>query len=241
MNERSKSIVLILLLCTGFSTFAIAESGQKVSFPFVAVAEEVKKGNCAKKRWQVGAEAIYADVKMTSMNNYISWINASWDGDIEKMDKATGFTLYASYFFNDYIGAGISYERLSSDVSGTTVSGNFKAEVSVDGVLGNILLRYPVNSTDLLLGARLGIGYYNADYSEKENGWELSGDSSSIGYTAAVSLAYCLNENWSIGIDGGYRYLKADDFDINLVSPGNPEVELDFSGFYGMAGFSYHW
>ncbi len=241
--KKNRILLIGFLLATCVMFFPLISLAQEtISVPFTAVEEEEqKKGSCCDKKWYLGAEAIYSKIKMDDLNDYIRWVNRNWGGNIDDFDHATGFSIYLDYFFNDIVGMELGYERLDQDVSGSTVAGSFDAETSVDGALVSLVLRRPLGQGNFSVGARIGGGYYWADYEESESGdtW-FDWDDSAIGFKGSVNINFCLTDNLSLYASGGYRYLEFDDFDIPLF-PNPYNVELDFSGAFASVGLTVGW
>ena len=74
------------------------------------------------------------------------------------------------------------------------------------------------------------VGYYRSTYEERENGYRVSGDDHSWGACLLASLMWHVSDQVSLTLSGGYRWLEFDDYGVEWVSPGTPEVEADFSG-----------
>lgn len=233
---------LLLAILYG-ATPAIAVAEETISVPFTAVGEELEKPvhKCCQKNWSIGAEVTYGNIRMGEMNDYLSWMDSIPGNDVDEFDHAAGLGLFLSYFTNKYIGVELGYEKIAADVSGRTNEGNFKAKTSAEGVLASVVLSYPLNLRSLSVEGKIGAGYYVADYEEEENGvkW-FTWDDSDIGFKVSTTMNYCLTENVSMYVGGGYRYLIFDKFDIPLSVP-RKDVEVDFSGVFATIGLKYGW
>lgn len=201
--------------------------------------EEGKK----EQRWNIRGEGTITWPAMSDLDNYISWINNTWNGTVSRRTASYGFSGGVTYMIDNNLGVGIDYETLSCNASGTTMGGanNLDLRTSMEGVSGIFLIKYPEVMKNLSVTGEFGIGYYEGEYAETENGWSLRGDDSSVGCRMAARLEYCFDENLSFTLNGGYRFLEFDDFGINFVSPGNPPVELDYSGWFMGIGILYRW
>lgn len=244
--KKSRVFLTGFLLAAVYISFPLLSLAQEtISVPFMAVEEqkEIKKPpSCCDSNWYLGGEFIFSDIKMDAINDYVSWINTTWTGNIDDLDYATGFSVYLDYFFNDIIGLELGYERIEADASGIYAGGSFGVDTSVDGVTASLLLRHKIGNGNFSFGARIGAGYYSADYKEYDSGVLFQeDDDSAMGFKASVSSNYCLTENISIYLSGGYRFLEFDGFDKTFVSPGNPPVELDFSGLFATGGLTFNW
>lgn len=192
-----------------------------------------------------GIEGNYAYCmgRMDKVNDYIDWINNTWGGDIPKIDHANVFSIKGVYRTSPHSGFSLGGESFRIETSGMSAPPlKFKLGSSVWGVFTGFFSEYPPDVIDKLdLGVDIEIGYYWADYVEEENGWRQDGNDSSVGYKIAVKAKYPLTENFHIKGDIGYRGLKMDNFDVNFVSPGNPLVELDYSGWFVGIAILYNW
>ena len=244
--KKSRIFLSGFLLATVFISCPLASTAQEtISVPFTAVEEQEeakKSSSCFDNKWNMGAEFIYSSIKMDAINDYVSWINTTWTGTIDDLDYAKGFSVYLQYFFTGNIGIELGHERLEADVSGTYLGGSFGVDTEVDGGLVSLVLKRSLGNGNFSFGARFGVGYYAADYAEYDSGALFQeDDDSAIGLKASVSSNYCLTQNLSIYLSGGYRHLEFDGFGKMFVSPGNPLVELDFSGPFATAGLTFGW
>ena len=249
MKKSMVDLVGFLLVAVFVSCPLISVAQETTSVPFTAVEEEKEvkaeiKSSCADRRLYFGGEYIYSDVKMDAADDYIAWINATYAGNIEDFDYALGFSVYLDYFFTENIGIELGYERIDTDVSGTyyilLTPYSFGIDTSVNGGTASLVLQKSLGQDNFTVGARIGAGYYKADYEEYDAGVLFQeDDDAAIGYKVSVYSNYCLTKNLSIYLSGGYRFLEFDDFDIAFVT--GPAVELDFSGFFGAIGLTLGW
>jgi hypothetical protein len=236
-----------LFLLTVVIALPLSAMGQEtISVPFTAVEEGRQEPEstapCSANPWVLNAEYLYSNLKMDALNDYIDWINATWSGDVDKFDRAPGLGVFLQYFFHENVGVELGYEQLEADVSGRTLAGRFKVETAFDGGLVSVVWRQAPGNGRLHVGAKLGIGYYSADYKESEGGMLYQQDhDSAVGYKAALIGNLCLTKHLSLFVTGGYRQLKFDNFDKQFVSPGYPDVELDYSGPFATLGLNLSW
>lgn len=195
----------------------------------------------ANQRWEIMGEVERNWVSMTAANNYISWINTTWNGNISKVSTADGFSVRAIYRITPIIGVGLGYERFWAEASGWHMMGFYKMETSADGALAIFSVRYPVAASRLSFNGEFALGYYFANFKESENTWEQKGDDSAPGLRLEGKACFAVTKNISIVAGVGYRFLKMDNFGINFFSPGHPKAELDYSGWFAGGGINVSW
>ncbi|PKN36854.1 MAG: hypothetical protein CVU62_12185 [Deltaproteobacteria bacterium HGW-Deltaproteobacteria-2] len=195
----------------------------------------------AGQRWEIMGEFERSWISMTAANNYISWINTTWGGNISKMNTADGFSVRAIYRITPIIGVGLGYERFWAEASGSHSMGAYKMETSANGALAIFSVRYPVAASRLSFNGEFALGYYFADFKESENSWEQKGDDSAPGFRFEGKVSFAVTKNFNITAGGGYRYLKMDDFGVNFFSPRHPKAEVDYCGWFVGGGISIGW
>lgn len=195
----------------------------------------------AGQRWEIMGEYEKSWISMTAANNYISWINTTWGGNISKINTADGFSVRAIYRITPIIGVGLGYERFQAEASGSHSMGTYKIETSADGALAIFSVRYPVAASRFSFNGEFALGYYFANLKESENSWAQQGDDSAPGFRLEGKACFAITKNISVVAGGGYRYLKMDSFGINFFSPGHPKAELDYSGWFAGGGISIGW
>lgn len=229
MSRRFVCYILsfIFLFCFGSEI----EGGVKASFYIRDVL----------KRWNLRVEGAVSWIAMTDLNDYISWINDTWDGNISKVKTSSSFSGEVIYMVTRKYGVGLGCETLSAKASGSSMGGDFEVTTRALGIFGILFIHYPHILGGLGLKGDLGLGYYDAKYTESENGWSQEGNDSSIGCHLKTRIGYDLGRNFSLEAGGGYRILKMDDFGVDFVSPSNPPVKLDYSGWFAKTGIAYSW
>jgi hypothetical protein len=234
MKKYLPQIFLFLLISALF--ICAPDAGRADTLSFFTIEQE-KAG----QRWEIMGEFERSWLSMTAANNYISWINTTWGGNISKINTADGFSVRAIYRITPIIGIGLGYERFWAEASGSHSMGSYKMETSADGALAIISVRYPVAASRFSFNGEFALGYYFADFKESENSWEQKGDDSAPGFRFEGKVSFAVTKNFNITAGGGYRYLKMDDFGINFFSPGHPKAELDYSGWFAGGGISIGW
>lgn len=187
------------------------------------------------QRFGLTTGAIFSFVNMSALNNYFDYLNKTWDGNIEHIHNSFGFDFNVSYFFTQNIGIKAGIENLNSKTEGTleAYGSNYKSSNQTTGILAGLeFMTNPITENITLLGSAC-VGPYFSRYSENENGFLTEGTDNSFGYKLAGGLEFMINHSIGIQINSGYRSVKFNDFNTNFFMPGNPPVELDYSGFFG--------
>jgi opacity protein-like surface antigen len=187
------------------------------------------------QRFGLTTGAIFSFVNMSALNNYFDYLNKTWDGNIEPIHNSFGFDFNVSYFFTQNIGIKAGIENLNSKTEGTleAYGSNYKSSNQTTGILAGLeFMTNPITENITLLGSAC-VGPYFSRYSENENGFLTEGTDNSFGYKLAGGLEFMINHSIGIQINSGYRSVKFNDFNTNFFMPGNPPVELDYSGFFG--------
>jgi opacity protein-like surface antigen len=177
--------------------------------------------------------------EMDALNGYIDWINTTADGRVAHINHYWRYGFGIEFPFSNGFYAGMGYERIEVDAEGTTIfmatTNNFSIDLEVDG--GEIYVGkvWPRIAGPLAAEVVAGAGYYVSDYRERENGYDISGDDKEPGFRLGGGLAYGITNNLALSVEVNYRWLKFDEYEdgddiITFVSPGNPPVEVDFSG-----------
>ena len=177
--------------------------------------------------------------QMDALDGYIDWINTTADGTVDHIDHYWRFGFGIELPLSDGFYAGLGYERIEVDAEGTTTfmseTNNFSIDLEVDG--GEIYVGkvWPRIFGPIAAEAVAGVGYYVSNYTERENGYNISGDDKKPGFRLGGGLAYGITKNLALSVEVNYRWLKFDEYEdggdiIKFVSPGKPPVEVDFTG-----------
>jgi hypothetical protein len=182
-----------------------------------------------------------SSVSMKSLNEYIPYLNETWQGDVPTFDWEKGFRVSLGWRFTPHFEAGTFFERMTASVSGTFQA--FMSRYTSEHTL-NVYGLYVSAASDevfsvLRFVSQAGIGYYDATYREQEDAFVTEGKDHTIGWHTAGGLDIALSENLSVHVMAGYRHAALHEFDTSFFMPGDPPVALEFTGFCGWAGLSF--
>ena len=182
-----------------------------------------------------------ASPSMNALNDYLEYLNETWDGDIPAFGWEHGFGAAFGYRFSPALEAGLTFERTSARVSGTLVAtgGAYLSEHSFNGYGIYLAARTPDLLPAVRLAARAGVMYCDARYTETESGFVTAGRDNAIGWSVAAGPEVELGGSLSLSLLGGYRGAALDGFDVPFFMPGDPPARLEFSGFTVQAGLSF--
>jgi opacity protein-like surface antigen len=203
-------------------------------------AYDEQKERETEKPWQRLRVMVFGGTgypEMDALDRYIDWINTSYDGTVDHIDHYWHYGFGIEFPLSDGFFAGIGYERIEVDAAGTTTflsaTNKFSIDLEVDGgeiYVGKI---WPRIAGSLAAEAVAGVGYYVSDYSERENGYYISGDDKKPGFRLGGGLAYGISKNLALSVEVNYRWLKFDEYEDggNVIKFVTSEpVEVDFSG-----------
>lgn len=250
---KIRIFVLLSLLFSGGIAFGetVLPKEQKTSatsVEFVAYEDKkVQEERSVLQRFRLILGGGVGFPAMDELNDYVDYINNNFSGSVDTIDTYYRFVVQAEYKVIKDVAVGIGYERIRVDTDGTTwflgVSNRFSIDLAVDGIELYLRKTWPVAKA-LSIETLAGAGYYFSDYTEKENGYNVSGDDESIGLRAGVGLHWAFTKHMGVHLDAAYRWLKFDRYEdggtrIRFVSPGTPPAEADFSGFMLNAGLTW--
>jgi len=175
------------------------------------------------------------------LNDYIEWINATWDGDIGALRTLQGGGIEASLFFAPHVGVTAGFQMAQGSASGRSAGGAFRAKIELSGGYVLLLGRSPLGVAGIGMEVGAGAGYMSGRYIETEESWRQSGTDSAVGLEASLRLDRVVTGHLGIVGSAAYRTLRLDDFDLTWVSPGDPPVDLDLSGTNFGLGVRYVW
>ncbi|MCF7854407.1 MAG: hypothetical protein K9N51_06390 [Candidatus Pacebacteria bacterium] len=177
---------------------------------------------------------------MDDINDYVDWINDSFGGSIDTIDQYYSYRVQLDYPIYPNLRLGLAYDRMDAETDGALEFmgdvHHFEMDLEVEG--GELYLEneWPrlIGPCSVRVGA--GIGYYWSDYIEKEDSYRASGDDENWGTRLSTGITWHALKCLDIMLDGEYRWLEFSDYedggrDLRFVSPGNPPVEVDLSGF----------
>ena len=230
----------------------------KTPIPPAQKAEEIKeKAESEIKKYVLGeaeeAERSYLTictggalsfVSMNELNDYISYLNSTWQGDVPDLSVAYSFWATVDYRVLHPIGIGLGYEYLSTSASGSLQGGatEYETKHSASGILASLIVRSDKLIGNLSVLGALGIGTYSSSYTETENSFEVDGNDHAIGFKLTGGIEYNISPSIGFTFQAGYRSLKFDDFSnqVHFYQPNDPPVVLDYSGFTVQAGLCIH-
>ncbi len=189
----------------------------------------------------VSGNFVLSSPSLKSVNDYISYLNGTWNGDVSAFGAEYGFQISLGWRFIPWLEAGAFFERTSGKVSGSleAVPSQYTSRHTLSAVGITVGARSaPLLSVVRLVG-RAGAGYYMAAYRETEDGFVTEGNDRTFGWSAAAGVDISLSGNLSVTATGGYRSVVLDDFGVSFFRPGSPPVVLEFSGFVAQAGLAF--
>jgi len=198
-------------------------------------------GRPPERRYRLAAHYVASRPRMEALNDYITWINTDWSGDISQLRTLQGLDVEGIVMLAPHLGVGAGYRMVTGSADGRSLGGAFGVDITSHGGYVLALAEWPVGATRFRAGGEIRFGYARADYAESEESWKQTGNASAFEAAAGVRAGWALTDHWSIDAVAGYRGLTFDDFDVRWVSPGDPPVELDLSGFSLSLGLGYAW
>lgn len=198
-------------------------------------------------KFEISGNFIYSGVGMGGANDYISWINTIYSGDITKITEGTGFSGTFLYQLSSMVGLGFSYEYLSASGQGE-LTNPFPPPLTLDnsqtfstnGLLGIITITIPEEIENFDIRGIFGIGLYLSTYEDSENDFDRVAHGVSIGGKGGMGCSYMFGNNFGVCGNVFYRVAPVDQFTDSAGFPilffnGKP-ARADFSGFGAEAG-----
>jgi hypothetical protein len=184
--------------------------------------------------------AFYLGTKpsLGALNEYIDYLNATWDGDVPAFGMEHGFGVGLGWRFSPALEAGLSFERTSAAVTGRMGANSYESTHSVIAFGLYVAARSPELLPAVRLTAQAGAFYADARYAETENDFVTAGRDGALGWRVAAGPEVELSERLFVSLFGGYRQATLDGFDASFFMPGSPPVRLEFSGLTIQAGLS---
>ncbi len=181
--------------------------------------------------------------EMDGLNDYVNWINRNFAGDIDEFDEVAQVYAGIGYDLRGDVSLGLGIAYFDADTDGTlyymSMPHHLEIKLNTIGIEASLTKSWGLGSLPLSLRATLAGGHYWSSYRETEDGYRASGDDHAWGARATVGLGWTITERVSFDLEAGYRWLKFDDYGVDLVSPGAPAAEADFSGPMVQAGFAW--
>jgi hypothetical protein len=174
-----------------------------------------------------------------ALDDYIDYLNETWDGDVPAFGWQHGFGVRFGWRFSPALEAGLAFERTSGAVSGRLGANSYGSAHAASTFGIYLAARSPELLPAVRLAAQAGAFYASARYTETENAFVTTGRDGALGWRAAAGPEVELARGLSLGILCGYRQATLDGFDVSFFMPGSPAVRLEFSGLTVQAGLSF--
>ncbi len=236
--------VLLGLSVAGQASGAPGEA-EVTRIEFFAFGEEAPE---AKTRLSFCRGASFPD--MGEINDFTDHINNTFSGQIESIQRGDNYRLGLEHSLGNNWSAGLAYERLEAETSGPLVvlgvTRRLSIDLEADGAELFLKKRWPEALGPVDVHGLAGVGHYWSRYTEREDGFSLSGLGEQVGARAGLGLSWQISRSFSLSIEGSYRWLKFGTYErgglpIRFTSPGSPRVKADFSGInaYGCVGWHF--
>lgn len=199
-----KLIVLIAL--------AAAVSGTGAQAAAVASSQPATSGSKL-KGLEIGTRVLYIQLKEDQRGDGLT---RSYVGTLNYLDEEQDYVpnrIYVQYFFNEYLGLGVSYDRVEAK---TLEHNNIDGQSSIGdgnvGASGPILYavgRYPT-STAFTPFAEIGVGFYSSYFDESAE-WKYDNakrrerhmnTDNATAFVLGIGCDYRINANWSVNVYG---------------------------------------
>jgi len=245
-----RTILFAVLAAVLSSPLAAAEVGrapgeaQVTRIEFFAFGEEAPE---AKTRVSFCRGVSFPD--MGEINDYTDHINNTFSGQIESVERGDNYRLGLEHLLGNNWYAGLAYERLEAETSGPLVvmgvTRRLSIDLEVDGAEVFLKKRWPEALGPVDVHGLAGVGHYWSTYTEREDGFSLSGVGEQVGARAGLGLRWQISRTFSLSIEASYRWLKFGTYErgglpIRFTSPGSPRVKADFSGINACACVGWH-
>lgn len=235
-------VLLAVLALVSFPGTSLAElragSVPLTEVDFMAVEEapsnEVDRAMPAQYSFFLGGGI--GSPEMDGLNDYTDWINQGFDGNIDSIDRYDQYSFSILRNFGRDLQFGLGYEFFEASTSGRLyylgIPHQFSVDLDAKGPFLHLRKQWtlPVGERRLVAAGGVQVGYYKSTYEERENGYRVSGDDHAWGTCLLASLTWHFSNHVSLSLTGGYRWLAFDDYGVEWVSPGAPDVEIDFNG-----------
>jgi opacity protein-like surface antigen len=196
-------------------------------------------GRGAGRNFTLSAFYLGTSPSLGALNDYIGYLNVTWDGDVPVFGKEHGFGVGLGWRFSPVLEAGLAFERTSAAVAGRMGVNSYVSTHSVNTFGIYLAARSPEVLPAVRLAAQAGAYYAAASYTETENDFVTAGRDGAFGWRVAAGPEVELAENMSLSLLGGYRQATLDGFEVSFFMPANPPVRLEFSGPTIQAGLSF--
>jgi hypothetical protein len=205
--------------------------------------EEIYKDSSDKNDFSLGLGVEDLNPNMDEMNDYYSYLNTTWNGDINATESTSGYWIQAYYSSGKKISVGVEYVNHELKSTGFLQSqGSDYSSLNTFNNINIIVVYSPALATNLAANIAAGLGISLAEYTETEGSFELSGNSTTMGLQTSTGLDYNFSNFMEIHASVGYRFAKFDDFGekVNFYDATDSKVIADFSGIYTRIGLMIH-
>lgn len=202
--------------------------------------DSLQDGMHKDKKINISSGIDISNFKLDALNNYLSYLNDTWNGNISQIGTETGYWANASFSINDNMAIGAEYTYFSNTTTGflTLTGANYRSEHTLRSLELVTTYNIPFASTGLGLDIKGGIGSYWSEYIETENTFVAKGNSTTLGYKLSGGLNYSPTSWLEFIAYFGYRNAIFKDFSnaVEFFQPQDTNVELDLSGTYSQIG-----
>lgn len=172
---------------------------------------------------------------MDALNNYIDYLNNTWNGTIGSVNSIENYWINISYPTSEHFDIGLEYLYGSTSVSGflQNQSADYSNKTTLHSIgLTGMYSTEIASGIDFMLGG--GLSYNSTKYTETEASFVASGNSSALGFQTSAGISFKLSSNIELLTAYGYRFATMDSFDSDLTffNANNDPVEIDYSGSF---------
>ncbi|MCZ7590709.1 MAG: hypothetical protein M5U15_00550 [Kiritimatiellae bacterium] len=199
--------VLVLGVLTAFATGVWAQQP--------AAEKSTSSWKSSLSGLEIGTRILYTQLKDDQKGD---GLNRSFIGTLNYLDEEQDYVpdrIYIQYFFNEYIGLGVSYdhieaktlERNSAVIEGGSGAGDGK--VGARGAILYAVGRYPTDSAFTPF-AEIGVGFYSS-YFDEDADWKYDNvkrrerhmnTDNATAFVLGLGCDYQINDNWSVNVYG---------------------------------------
>ncbi|TKG96597.1 hypothetical protein EYV94_04935 [Puteibacter caeruleilacunae] len=194
------------------------------------------------KSFVISAGGNISTTSNSELNDYIDYLNTTWNGDIGSMKSAIGFWIEGTVPVTDNFGISVEYESFNQSENSTLLVTNndYEVETSLKGIVFNTIFKTNPFSSTVSLYGKFGAGYYMSDYTETEGDFVIDADDSGIGVKLGVGTEIGFgNGNTGLQLESGYRFVSSDNYDEEFFAPNDPPVEINNSGIFVKIGMFF--
>lgn len=200
---------------------------------------------------EIGTRSIYVQLKDDQKGD---GLRSSYIGSLNYLDEEQDYVpdrIYIQYFFNDYLGLGISYDHIEAKTlerNNAAIEGGSGAGDGKVGARGPILYavgRYP-NDSAFTPFVEIGAAFYSS-YFDEDDDWKYDNakrrerkmnTDDTVAFVLGLGCDYRINDNWSVNAYA--RLVSGADVDATAEyvyknKPSEPFREgsfpLDYYGF----------